>query len=329
MVIGNDQHGRGIVRRTNNSSSGIVVDGGNVEPPAPPPPPQHGGGVEASPSFYCPLTHMVMLEPVQDREGNSYEKGAIEQWLTDNATSPITRNRLRTKHLVPNRALKEAIDHEATKESVREVNRKKHPLPLGPIQRNTFNSGSSAAVRSASTTTVASSSTTARRTTSNNRHHHTIINNFLASLNVKSRIDEYGIAFLQMDKLQSTTTKKREERINMVLVIEAPPTKETFRLYTHFSGSSMENQQPYFPNDGEQEESTSTNAESTSKNEIQVFTNLLRKGRHKALHLVKVCDGRVRFSFEGRNSEINCESKVGGILNMFVKVSVQMKKRLE
>ena len=34
------------------------------------------------------------------------------QWLAKNETSPITRNRLRRKHLVPNRALKEAIDFE-------------------------------------------------------------------------------------------------------------------------------------------------------------------------------------------------------------------------
>ena len=44
-------------------------------------------------------------------QGNSYEKSAILTWLSDNDTSPITRNKLRRKYLVPNRALKEAIEH--------------------------------------------------------------------------------------------------------------------------------------------------------------------------------------------------------------------------
>lgn len=44
--------------------------------------------------------------------GHSYEKSAILQWLAKNQTSPITRNRLSRKHLVPNRALKEAINFE-------------------------------------------------------------------------------------------------------------------------------------------------------------------------------------------------------------------------
>jgi len=47
----------------------------------------------APPSFYCPLTMNLMKDPVQDREGNTYERFAIEQWLQSNPTSPITRNR--------------------------------------------------------------------------------------------------------------------------------------------------------------------------------------------------------------------------------------------
>lgn len=47
----------------------------------------------APPSFYCPLTMNLMKNPVQDREGNTYERFAIEQWLQSNHTSPITRNR--------------------------------------------------------------------------------------------------------------------------------------------------------------------------------------------------------------------------------------------
>lgn len=33
-----------------------------------------------SESFYCPITASLMYDPVVDREGNSYERFAIEQW---------------------------------------------------------------------------------------------------------------------------------------------------------------------------------------------------------------------------------------------------------
>eukprot|EP01118_Nematostelium_gracile_P010580 TRINITY_DN3664_c0_g1_i1.p1 TRINITY_DN3664_c0_g1~~TRINITY_DN3664_c0_g1_i1.p1 ORF type:complete len:804 (-),score=283.41 TRINITY_DN3664_c0_g1_i1:97-2508(-) len=61
-------------------------------------------------SFYCPLTHEIFREPMVDKEGNTYEKKAIEQWLQKDPTSPITRTPLALKDLVPNRALKEIIE---------------------------------------------------------------------------------------------------------------------------------------------------------------------------------------------------------------------------
>jgi len=53
----------------------------------------------------CPITQEVMKEPVIDREGNTYEKSAILQWLKSTNTSPITRNIISALELVPNRAL--------------------------------------------------------------------------------------------------------------------------------------------------------------------------------------------------------------------------------
>lgn len=61
-------------------------------------------------SFYCPLTHEVMTEPVVDPEGNTYERSAIEEWLTKNQTSPITRAPLKKTDLIPNRALRDVIE---------------------------------------------------------------------------------------------------------------------------------------------------------------------------------------------------------------------------
>eukprot|EP00500_Bicosoecida_sp_ms1_P004821 CAMPEP_0203814586 /NCGR_PEP_ID=MMETSP0115-20131106/5372_1 /ASSEMBLY_ACC=CAM_ASM_000227 /TAXON_ID=33651 /ORGANISM="Bicosoecid sp, Strain ms1" /LENGTH=621 /DNA_ID=CAMNT_0050723467 /DNA_START=34 /DNA_END=1896 /DNA_ORIENTATION=+ len=60
--------------------------------------------------YVCPLTHEVMRDPVIDPEGNSYERSAIEDWLSRNPTSPITRAPLRRGQLAPNRALKALID---------------------------------------------------------------------------------------------------------------------------------------------------------------------------------------------------------------------------
>ena len=68
-------------------------------------------------SFVCPILFEVMVDPVIDKEGNSYERSAIEAWLRDNSTSPLTRSPMTTSDLAPNRALKEAI--EALDESLR------------------------------------------------------------------------------------------------------------------------------------------------------------------------------------------------------------------
>jgi hypothetical protein len=65
---------------------------------------------DSSASFYCPITRELMVDPVIDPEGNSYEKQAIEDWIHQNGRSPITRTVLSTNDLRPNRALKIAIN---------------------------------------------------------------------------------------------------------------------------------------------------------------------------------------------------------------------------
>jgi hypothetical protein len=61
-------------------------------------------------AFICPLTRDVMTDPVVDREGSVFERGAIETWLHENQVSPLTRNPLTLEHLTPNRGLKELIE---------------------------------------------------------------------------------------------------------------------------------------------------------------------------------------------------------------------------
>lgn len=60
-------------------------------------------------AFLCPITHCVMRDPVTDTDGNTYERSAIEAWLKQHGTSPITRNPVRVEDLVPNRALAAAL----------------------------------------------------------------------------------------------------------------------------------------------------------------------------------------------------------------------------
>ena len=60
--------------------------------------------------FYCPITGDLMVDPVSDPNGNSYEKDSIIKWLSKNETSPITRDPLNSSQLVDNKALKRSID---------------------------------------------------------------------------------------------------------------------------------------------------------------------------------------------------------------------------
>ena len=67
------------------------------------------GGADPD-AFICPLTHRMMVDPVVDNEGNTYERSAIENWLARSNSSPITRAHLTPSMLQPNRALRDAIE---------------------------------------------------------------------------------------------------------------------------------------------------------------------------------------------------------------------------
>jgi U-box domain len=63
-------------------------------------------------SFYCPLTLEVMVDPVIDAEGNTFERQALMHWLSHYGTSPVSRQPLNANLVVPNFALRDII-HEA------------------------------------------------------------------------------------------------------------------------------------------------------------------------------------------------------------------------
>ncbi|XP_047941146.1 U-box domain-containing protein 35 isoform X2 [Salvia hispanica] len=65
-----------------------------------PPPPKH---------FMCPILREVMSDPCVAADGYTYERKAIEAWLAEKDTSPITELPLPHKHLIRSFALLSAI----------------------------------------------------------------------------------------------------------------------------------------------------------------------------------------------------------------------------
>ena len=51
----------------------------------------------------------LMVVPVIAADGHTYEKSAMEQWLQQCDTSPVTGTVLQHKHLVPNVSIKQAV----------------------------------------------------------------------------------------------------------------------------------------------------------------------------------------------------------------------------
>lgn len=60
--------------------------------------------------FLCPITHETMRDPVTASDGYSYERQAIERWLRDHDTSPMTNAVMLNTNLVSNHVLRRIID---------------------------------------------------------------------------------------------------------------------------------------------------------------------------------------------------------------------------
>ena len=57
----------------------------------------------------CPITMVVMREPVVADDGHTYERRAITEWVKRKGTSPLTRERM-SSHFVPNMAIRKMIE---------------------------------------------------------------------------------------------------------------------------------------------------------------------------------------------------------------------------
>ena len=63
------------------------------------------------PSFECPITYEVMVDPVSTADGHTFERRAIEGWFAaGHATNPNTGGELASTEVVPNHALRNAIE---------------------------------------------------------------------------------------------------------------------------------------------------------------------------------------------------------------------------
>ena len=60
--------------------------------------------------FYCPITGELMVNPVSEPNGHSYEKESILRWLSTKEESPITREPLQESQLTDNIALRRSIE---------------------------------------------------------------------------------------------------------------------------------------------------------------------------------------------------------------------------
>lgn len=60
-------------------------------------------------AFMCPITQVRLKDPVVAADGYSYERSAIEAWLSNKDTSPLTNLPLTDKVLVPNLTLMAAM----------------------------------------------------------------------------------------------------------------------------------------------------------------------------------------------------------------------------
>jgi len=66
-------------------------------------------------SFICPISQVVMVDPVVCADGHSYERRCIEEWLSQSDVSPVTSLPLQHNQLVDNHTLKCAIEEFSSK----------------------------------------------------------------------------------------------------------------------------------------------------------------------------------------------------------------------
>jgi hypothetical protein len=89
-------------------------------------------------SFFCPISFMIMQDPVCTSDGHTYERSHIENWLRGNDSSPATGAVLSHKNLSPNIALRQAIEEWQEKQHSTQVKRADIQLEEPPVASGSF-----------------------------------------------------------------------------------------------------------------------------------------------------------------------------------------------
>ncbi len=92
---------------------------------------------QALPAFFCPISCIIMHDPVSTADGHTYERFHIESWLRNHDTSPATGAVLPHKNLSPNIALRQAIEEWEEKHGMY-VRRSSIELQEPPMASGTF-----------------------------------------------------------------------------------------------------------------------------------------------------------------------------------------------
>ena len=58
----------------------------------------------------CPISHDIFVDPVTTVLGYTYERASIENWFKTHQTDPLKMEKISSKDLVPNRAIKSAVE---------------------------------------------------------------------------------------------------------------------------------------------------------------------------------------------------------------------------
>ena len=66
--------------------------------------------LEVPPEFCCPISQMIMKDPVKTIDNHIYDREQIQRWFNINNTSPLTGLHLSSKILEPHTLLKEQIE---------------------------------------------------------------------------------------------------------------------------------------------------------------------------------------------------------------------------
>eukprot|EP00752_Nemacystus_decipiens_P004775 g4346.t1 len=82
--------------------------------PSQPQPPEEGQQQQQQQQHLCPITRCPMEDPAVAADGYTYERAAIERWLSEHDTSPVTGKALETKLVFKNWSLVSTTSRDTT-----------------------------------------------------------------------------------------------------------------------------------------------------------------------------------------------------------------------